>query len=119
MEAGLKKLETQEQKYSVELDKALTEYAELKVQTADIDPVELYEARQAIRPVQEKAAEQQLENSAQEKPSLTMLLSAKHETSRLLGEDAEERQARQPTMYRNQEQHRNSHNKRKRNGPER
>ena len=32
MEAGLKKLETQEQKYSTELDKALTEYAELKAQ---------------------------------------------------------------------------------------
>ena len=32
MEAGLKKLETQEQKYSAELDKALTEYAELKAQ---------------------------------------------------------------------------------------
>ena len=30
METGLKKLEAQEQKYSVELDKALTEYAELK-----------------------------------------------------------------------------------------
>ena len=30
MEAGLKKLETQEQKYSAELDKALAEYADLK-----------------------------------------------------------------------------------------
>ena len=30
-----------------------------------------------------------------EKPSLVMLLSAKQETSRLLGEDTEERQARQ------------------------
>ena len=98
MEAGLKKLEMQEQKYSVELDKALTEYAELKAQTADFDPVELYEARQAVRPAQEKAAEKQLENSTQEKPSLIMLLSAKQETSRLLGEDAEERQAQQMIM---------------------
>lgn len=54
MEAGLKKLETQEQKYSAELDKALDEYAELKAQAADFDPVELYEARQAIRPAQER-----------------------------------------------------------------
>ena len=59
MEACLKKLETREQKYSVELDKALTEYAELKAQAADFDPVELYKARQVIRPAQEKAAEQQ------------------------------------------------------------
>ncbi len=70
MEAGLKKLEAQEQKYSAELDKALDEYAELKAQAADFDPVELYEARQAIRPAQEKAAEQQLEDAMQKKPSL-------------------------------------------------
>ena len=80
----------------------MTEYAELKAQTADFDPVELYKERQAIRPAQEKAAERQLKdsNSMQEKPSLVMLLSAKHETSRLLGEDAEERQARQMIMRR-------------------
>ena len=81
MEAGLKKLEAQEQKYSAELDKALDEYAELKAQAADFDPVELYKARQAIRPAQEKAAEQQLEDTMHEKPSLIMLLSAKQETS--------------------------------------
>ena len=100
MEAGLKKLETQEQKYSVELDKALTEYAERKAQTADFDPVELYKARQAIHPAQEKAAERQLEDTMHEKPSLVMLLSAKQETSRLLGEDAENRQVRQIRMQR-------------------
>ena len=119
MEACLKKLETREQKYSVELDKALTEYAELKAQAADFDPVELYKARQVIRPAQEKAAEQQLEDAMHEKPSLIMLLSAKQETSHLLGADAEERQARQLIMHRNQEQYRNSLSKRKRNDPER
>ena len=95
MEAGLKKLETQEQKYSVELDKALTEYAELKAQAVDLDPVELYKARQAIRPAQEKAAEQQIEDAMHEKLSLIMLLNAKQEASRLLGEDADEREIRQ------------------------
>ena len=119
MEAGLKRLEAQEQKYSAELDKALAEYAGLKAQAANYDPLELYEVRQAIRPAQGKAAEQQLEDTIHEKPSLIMLLNAKRETSRLLGEDAEERQARQLIMHRNQEQHRNSHSKRKRNEPER
>ena len=119
MEAGLKKLEAQEQKYSAELDKALAEYADLKAQAADFDPMELYAARQAIRLTQEKAAEQQLEDTMHEKPSLIMLLSAKQETSHLLGADAEERQARQLIMHRNQEQYRNSLSKRKRNDPER
>ena len=95
MEAGLKKLEAQEQKYSAELDKALDEYAELKAQTADFNPVELYEARQSIRYAQEKESEKQLEDAMQEKPSLIMLLGAKQETSRLLGDDADERQVRQ------------------------
>ena len=102
MEAGLKKLEAQEQKYSAELDKALAEYANLKAQAADFDPMELYAARQAIRLTQEKAAERQLKDSnfMQEKPSLVMLLNAKQEASRLLGGDAEERQARQMIMQR-------------------
>ena len=104
MEAGLKKLEAQEQKYSAELDKALDEYAELKAQAANFDPVELYKARQVIRPAQEKAAGKQLENTMHEKPSLIMLLSAKQETSHLLGEDAEDRQARQMVMQRQKEQ---------------
>ena len=95
MEVGLKKLEAQEKKYSAELDKALAEYNDLKAQTAD-----LYEARQVIRPAQEKAAEQQIEAAMHEKPSLIMLLSAKQETSRLLGEDTEERQVRQMIMRR-------------------
>lgn len=104
MEAGLKRLEAQEQKYAAELDKVLAEYAELKAQAVDLDPVELHDARQAIRPVQEKAAEQQLEDSIHEKPSLIMLLSAKQETSRLLKEDTEERQVRQMVMQRQAEQ---------------
>ena len=36
----------------------------------------------------------------QEKPSLIVLLSARQETSRLLGEDVEERQARQMVIRR-------------------
>lgn len=100
MEAGLKKLEAQEQRYSAELDKALAEYAELKAQASDFDSVELYQARQVLRPAQEKAAERQLEETLQKKPSLIMLLSAKQEVSRLLGEDTEKRQARQMVIRR-------------------
>ena len=104
MEAGLKKLEAQEQRYSAELDKALAEYAELKAQASDFDSVELYKARQVIRPALEKAVKKQLEDTMQEKPSLIVLLSAKQEASRLLGEDTEERQVRQLIMRRQKEQ---------------
>ena len=82
----------------------MDEYAELKAQAADFDPVELYKARQVIRPALEKAVKKQLEDTMQEKPSLIMLLSAKQETSRLLKEDTEERQVRQMVMQRQAEQ---------------
>ena len=55
-----------------------------------------------------------------EKPSLVMLLSAKQETSHLLGEDAEERQVRQMVMQRQAaQQERPLHSARKRNDLER
>ena len=72
-----------------------------------------------IRPAQEKESEKQLEDAMHEKPFLIMLLGAKQETSRLLGEDAEERQVRQLIAHKRQEQHRNSISKRKRSDPER
>ena len=50
MEQNLKRLEEQEQKYSAELNVALNEYAMLREQAQGVDPVQLYEARQAIRP---------------------------------------------------------------------
>ena len=54
-------MDEQEQKYSAALDAALHEYAEVKSQAAGLDPVELYEARQAIRLGQEAAANEKLE----------------------------------------------------------
>ena len=72
-----------------------------------------------IRPAQEKESEKQLEDAMHEKPSLIMLLSAKQEASRLLGSDAEERQARQLLIRRNQKQHTDSHSEKKRNDPAR
>ena len=72
-----------------------------------------------IRPAQEKESEKQLEDAMHEKSFLIMLLGAKQETSRLLGEDAGERQVRKLIAHKRQEQHRNSISKRKRSDPER
>ena len=55
-----------------------------------------------IRPAQEKESEKQLEDAMHEKPLLIMLLGAKQEISRLLGEDAEERQVRQLGAHKRQ-----------------
>ena len=90
MEAGLKKLETQEQKYSAELDKALSEYAELKAQAAELDPVELYAARQAIRPEKELNAVEQLQRAYGDKYRPLAMLDSKRKASGLLHEYADE-----------------------------
>lgn len=93
METGLKKLEAQEQKYSAELDKALAEYAELKAQAADIDPVKLYEARQGFREETERTAIDRLQSVYGERCTPMMLLGSKRDMANLLNEDAEERPA--------------------------
>ena len=91
MEAGLKKLEAQEQKYSAELDKALDEYAELKTQAVDFDPVELHEARLAICEEIERSAVNQVRAAYGKKYNPLMLLESKHDMSRLLHEEADSR----------------------------
>ena len=81
MEAGLKKLEAQEQKYSAELDKALDEYAELKAQATNFDPVELHEARLAICEEIERSAVNQVRAAYGKKYNPLMLLESKHDMS--------------------------------------
>ena len=91
MEAGLKKLEVQEQKYSAELDKALTEYGNLKTQAADIDPVELYEARQTIREETEHSVVDRIKSTYGDKYDPVMMLLSKRDVANLLNEEVEER----------------------------
>ena len=115
LESNLQKLDEQEQKYSAELDAALHEYAEAKSQAADLDPVELYEARQAIRPRYEVAANEKLEQVFGSKYSPLRWMDAKQAQTRLTNDTAEEYAAIQvakqrhksmslPTRKRKQEQ---------------
>ena len=95
LESNLQNLDGQEQKYSAELEIALHEYAEAKVQTADLDPVELYEARQVIWPEQEAGASEKLEQVFGEKYSLLRWMDAKQAQTRLTNDTAAEYAARQ------------------------
>ena len=90
MESGLKRLEAQVQKYAAELDKVLAEYAELKAQAVDLDPVELHDARQAIRPEKELNAVEQLQRAYGDKYRPLAMLDSKRKASGLLHEYADE-----------------------------
>ena len=95
LESNLQKLDEQEQKYSAELETALYEYTEVKSHAANLDPVELYEARQAIRPGQEAAANEKLAQAYGNKYSPLRWMDAKQAQARLTNDSAEEYTARQ------------------------
>ena len=82
-------------KYSVELDDALAEYADLKAQAAEFDPVELYEARLGIREEMERTAINRLKSVYGEGYIPMMLLGSKRDAANLLSEEAEAQPVRE------------------------
>ena len=104
MEQSLKRLEEQEQKYSAELDAALNEYAGLREQAQGFDPVQLYEARQAIRPGKEQEAENRAQQVYGEKYSPLLMFDSKKTVSRMLHEDMERQAVRKLVRQAQKEQ---------------
>ena len=94
MENSLKKLTVQEKKYSGELEKAIADYRNLKAQSADVDPVELYNVRQAIRPEYEQEAQRSYTEVQGKGPAANDVWDARYNTERLLHEREEERKVR-------------------------
>lgn len=104
MEAGLKKLEASEAKYAAELDNALKQYAKLQEQAAEFAPVELYEARQAIRYDHERSAIQCVQGAYGNKYNLLLMLDSKRDVSELLNEEVEARSLRERLRQKQQRQ---------------
>ncbi len=90
LEDGLKKLEASEAKYAAELENALKQYTELQEQAAEFDPVELYEAKLAVRPDYERSAVKRVQDAYGEKYDLLRMYDSKRSVSQLLNEAAEE-----------------------------
>ena len=94
LENSLKKLTVQEKKYSGELDEAIAEYEALKVQSADVDPVELYDVRHEIRPEYERAVQEKYAEILGKEPTSNAVFNARYNTDKLLHENEEERAVR-------------------------
>ena len=116
VEQSLKRLEEQEQKYSAELDASLTEYAGLREQTQGFDPVQLYEARQAIRPSKEQEAESRAQEAYGEKYNPLLMFDSKKAVSRMLHEDMERQAMRRMVRQAQKEQQISNKGKRKDQG---
>ena len=104
MEQSLKRLEEQEQKYSAELDAALNEYAGLREQAQGFDPVQLYEARQTLRPGKEQEAEKRAQEVYGEKYNPLLMFDSKKAVSRMLHEDKERQAVRRMMRQAQKEQ---------------
>ena len=104
MEQNLKRLEEQEQKYSAELNVALNEYAVLREQAQGVDPVQLYEARQAIRPKLEQDVMCHLQKIYGERYSHIMMERSKRSVALHLHEADEQGCCQKTTLQRSNKQ---------------
>ena len=113
MENSLKKLTVQEKKYSDELENAIAEYRNLKAQSADVDPVELYNVRQAIHPEHERDVQRRYTEIQGKEPTMNDVWDARFNTERLLHERGEERIVRRVITERELMQNRGKNKERK------
>ena len=89
LEGALQKLSEQEEKYTVELDEALKQYAELKEQAVGMDAAELMDARLAIREEKERSDVDRVKAAYGEKYDPVMMHDSKRDIANLLHEEAE------------------------------
>ena len=87
MEASLAKLEQQEQKYTAELNAALSEYNELKTRATDFAPDELAMAQLEIRPQKEASAESKIQAAYGDKYDFWTMIGAKRDVAEMLDEE--------------------------------
>ena len=94
LEIALKKLDEQEVKYATELEDAMKQYAELNAQVADMDAVELKDARLNIRPDRERSAADRIKAAYGEKYDPVMIHDSKRDVANLLNEETGARSVR-------------------------
>lgn len=89
----------------------MAEYADLKAQAAEFDPVELYEARLGIREEMERTAINRLKSVYGEGYIPMMLLGSKRDAANLLSEEAEAQPVREYLRRKQQAQQRQNKKK--------
>ena len=100
LESSLEKLTVREKEYSSELDEAIAEYEALKEQSADVDPVELYDVRHEIRPEYEQSVQERYAKILGKEPTVNVVFNARYSTDKLLNIEEEERIARRQIRQR-------------------
>lgn len=88
-EAGLFKLDQQEEKYSTELEAALNEYASLKSQGANFEPAELYAQRMDLHSEKSASASIRIQSAYGKKYDPLLMFDSKRDVAEILHEDSE------------------------------
>lgn len=104
MEAALKKLSQQEEKYTAELNDALQQYADLKTQSAEFDPDELQDARLDLRPAMERSVVDRVQSAYRDKYDYLMMYDSKRDVADILHEETEARSIREHLRQKQQAQ---------------
>ena len=104
LENALQKPSEQEAKYSAELDAAMKQYADLKAQTADVDAVDLMDARLAVREEQERSVTSRVKSAYGEKYDPMMMQDSKRDVANLFNEETEARSIRERLRQKQQAQ---------------
>lgn len=94
VEAALKKLSQQEEKYTAELNDALQQYADLAEQAAEFDPDKLQNARLALRPAMERSAVDRMQSAYGDKYNPLIMCDSKRDVADLLNEETGARSVR-------------------------
>ena len=113
LEGALRKLSEQEEKYSAELDEAIKQYAELKVQASGMDAAELMDARLAVRDEKGSSAIDRVKAAHGEKYDPMMMHDSKRDVANLLHEEAEARSIRERLRQKQQRQAQQKQTKKK------
>ena len=113
MEAALKKLAQQEEKYANELNDALQQYADLKGQAAEFDPDELQDARRALRPAIERSAVNRVQSAYGDKYDPLTMYDSKRDVAGMLHKEAEARSIREHLRQKQQQQAQRKQSKKK------
>ena len=105
MEAALKKLDEQENKYAAELESALQQYRELEVQAAEFDAGELTDARLQLRSGMDRSTVSRIQTAYDTQYSPFTMAEARQDISSMLDEHEEEpRSVRERLRNHRQEQ---------------
>lgn len=105
MEAALKKLDEQEDKYAAELESALQQYRELEAQSVEFDAEELTDARLQLRPAIDRSTIFRIQAAYESQYSPFTMAEARRDVSNMLDEHkGEPRSVREQLRKHRQEQ---------------